>query len=87
MEMDLRWIGVLRRCSNVTAESGVGATILNHSANDAARLANKHAPFPIAPEPGQFVVGGSFTANCRGPCRRHLSDGYTQPDCIRTRFA
>ncbi|MGD9886190.1 MAG: hypothetical protein AB7U95_39475 [Reyranella sp.] len=42
-------------------ESGVAAAVLNHPANGVAWLANKLAPFDIALEPGQFILGGSFT--------------------------
>ena len=62
MEMDLRWVGVLCHRNNVIEESGVAAAVLNHPANGVAWLANKLAPFDIALEPGQFVLGGSFTA-------------------------
>ena len=48
--------------NNVIEESGVAAAVLNHPANGVAWLANKLAPFDIALEPGQFVLGGSFTS-------------------------
>lgn len=62
MEVDLRWVGVLCHRNNVIEESGVAAAVLNHPANGVAWLANKLAPFGIALEPGEFVLGGSFTA-------------------------
>ena len=62
MDMDLRWVGVLCHRNNVIEESGVAAAVLNHPANGVAWLANKLAPFDIALEPGQFVLGGSFTS-------------------------
>ena len=62
MEVDLRWVGVLCHRNNVIEESGVSAAVLNHPANGVAWLANKLAPFGIALEPGQFVLGGSFTS-------------------------
>jgi 2-oxo-hept-3-ene-1,7-dioate hydratase len=62
MDLDLRWVSVLCHRNNVIEESGVAAAVLNHPANGVAWLANKLAPFDIALEPGQFVLGGSFTA-------------------------
>lgn len=62
MDVDLRWVGVLCHRNNVIEESGVAAAVLNHPANGVAWLANKLAPFDIALEPGEFVLGGSFTS-------------------------
>jgi 2-oxo-hept-3-ene-1,7-dioate hydratase len=62
MDVDLRWVAVLCYRNNVIEESGVAAAVLNHPANGVAWLANKLAPFDIALEPGQFVLGGSFTS-------------------------
>ncbi len=62
MEVDLRWVAALCYRNNIIEESGVAAAVLNHPANGVAWLANKLAPFDIALEPGQFVLGGSFTS-------------------------
>ena len=62
MEVDLRWVAALCYRNNIIGESGVAASVLNHPANGVAWLANKLAPFDIALEPGQFVLGGSFTS-------------------------
>jgi 2-oxo-hept-3-ene-1,7-dioate hydratase len=62
LDTDLRWVAVLCHRNNVIEESGVAAAVLNHPANGVAWLANKLAPFDIALEPGQFVLGGSFTS-------------------------
>ncbi len=62
MDLDLRWVAALCYRNNVIEESGVAAAVLNHPANSVAWLANKLAPFGIALEPGQFVLGGSFTS-------------------------
>jgi len=61
MDLDLRWVAALCYRNNVIEESGVAAAVLNHPANGVAWLANKLAAFDIALEPGQFVLGGSFT--------------------------
>lgn len=62
LDVDLRWVSVLCYRNGVIEESGVAAAVLNHPANGVAWLANKLAPFDIALEPGQFVLGGSFTS-------------------------
>jgi 2-oxo-hept-3-ene-1,7-dioate hydratase len=62
MDVDLRWVAALCYRNNIIEESGVAAAVLNHPANGVAWLANKLAPFDIALEPGQFVLGGSFTS-------------------------
>ena len=61
MDLDLRWVSVLCHRNSVVEESGVAAAVLNHPANGIAWLVNKLAPFDIALEVGQFVLGGSFT--------------------------
>lgn len=70
MEVDLRWVSVLCHRNNVIEETGVAAAVLNHPANGVAWLANKLAPFDIALEPGDFVLGGSFT----GMVEAHAGD-------------
>ncbi|HKU99042.1 MAG TPA: 2-oxo-hepta-3-ene-1,7-dioic acid hydratase [Vineibacter sp.] len=60
-EIDLRWVGVLCYRNGIIEESGVAAAVMNHPANGVAWLANKLAPHGIKLEPGQVVLGGSFT--------------------------
>jgi 2-oxo-hept-3-ene-1,7-dioate hydratase len=86
MEMDLRWIGVLCHRNNVIEESGVAAAVLNHPANGVAWLANKLAPFDIALEPGQFVLGGSFTATVEAHTGDTFLVDYGPLGTITTRF-
>jgi 2-oxo-hept-3-ene-1,7-dioate hydratase len=62
MDLDLRWVSALCYRNNVIEESGVAAAVLNHPANGVAWLANKLAPFDVGLEPGEFVLGGSFTS-------------------------
>ncbi len=61
-EVDLRWVCALLYRNDVIEESGVAAAVLDHPANGPAWLANKLAPFGQHLEPGQIVLGGSFTA-------------------------
>lgn len=61
MDVDLRWAAVLCHRNNTIEESGVAAAVLNHPANGVAWLANKLARYGRRIEPGQFVLGGSFT--------------------------
>jgi len=60
--VDLRWVSALLYRNGVIEESGVAAAVLNHPANGPAWLANKLAPFGEWLEPGQIILGGSFTA-------------------------
>lgn len=59
--IDWRWAGALLFKNGVIEESGLGAAVLNHPGNGAAWLANKIAPYGEALEPGEIVLGGSFT--------------------------
>ena len=60
--VDLRWVSALLYRNGVIEESGVAAAVLNHPGNGPAWLANKLAPHGEQLEPGQIVLGGSFTA-------------------------
>ena len=60
--VDLRWVSALLYRNGVIEESGVAAAVLNHPATGPAWLANKLAPHGEYLEPGQIVLGGSFTA-------------------------
>lgn len=60
--VDLRWVSAMLYRNAVIEESGVAAAVLNHPANGLAWLANKMHPFGERLEPGQIVLGGSFTA-------------------------
>ena len=59
--VDWRWAGALLFKNGVIEDSGLGAAVLNHPANGVAWLANKIAPYGEALEPGEIVLGGSFT--------------------------
>ena len=59
--VDWRWAGALLYRNGVIEESGLGAAVLNHPGNGVAWLANKIAPYGEALEPGEIVLGGSFT--------------------------
>ena len=60
-DLDMRWISALLYRNGVIEESGVAAAVLNHPANGVAWLANKLAPYNVQLEPGQIILGGSFT--------------------------
>jgi 2-oxo-hept-3-ene-1,7-dioate hydratase len=62
MELDLRWVSAVLYRNGVVEESGVAAAVLNHPANGPAWLANKLHPYDVTLEPGEIVLGGSFTA-------------------------
>jgi 2-oxo-hept-3-ene-1,7-dioate hydratase len=59
--VDLRWVSALLYKNGVIEESGVAAAVLNHPATGVAWLANKLAPWGECLEPGEVVLGGSFT--------------------------
>lgn len=59
--VDLRWVSALLYKNGVIEESGVAAAVLNHPATGVAWLANKLAPWGEHLEPGEVVLGGSFT--------------------------
>lgn len=61
LDVDLRWVAALLYRNGVIEESGVAAAVLNHPANGVAWLANKLHRFGVALEPGQVILGGSFT--------------------------
>jgi 2-oxo-hept-3-ene-1,7-dioate hydratase len=72
MEVDLRWVSALLYRNGVIEESGVAAAVLNHPANGVAWLANKFAPYDVALQPGQVILGGSFTR----PTHAHAGDTF-----------
>lgn len=86
MEVDLRWVGALCRRNNVIEESGLAAAVLNHPANGVAWLANKLAPFDTALEPGEFVLGGSFTATVEAQAGDVFNVDYGALGSITVRF-
>ena len=60
--VDMRWVSALLYRNGVIEESGVAAAVLNHPANGPAWLAKKLAPHGERLEPGEIILGGSFTA-------------------------
>jgi len=59
--LDLRWVGALLYKNAVIEETGLAAGVLNHPATGVAWLANKIAPYDEQLNPGDVVLGGSFT--------------------------
>jgi len=60
--IDLRWVSALLYRNGVIEESGVAAAVLNNPVNGPAWLANKLHPHGVTLEPGEIILGGSFTA-------------------------
>jgi 2-oxo-hept-3-ene-1,7-dioate hydratase len=60
-ETDLRWVSAILTQNAVIQETGVAAGVLNHPANGVVWLANKLAPYGVALEKDQVILGGSFT--------------------------
>lgn len=59
--LDLRWVGAMLYKNAVIEETGLAAAVLNHPATGVAWLANKIAPYDEKLNPGDVVLGGSFT--------------------------
>jgi 2-oxo-hept-3-ene-1,7-dioate hydratase len=60
-EIDLRKVPAVLYRNGVIEESGVSAAVLNHPAKGVAWLANKLAAYDVTLQPGQIILGGSFT--------------------------
>ena len=60
-DVDLRWVGAMLFKNGVIEETGLAAAVLNHPANGVAWLANKIAPYDEQLNPGEVILGGSFT--------------------------
>ncbi|WP_422125464.1 2-oxo-hept-4-ene-1,7-dioate hydratase [Sphingobium arseniciresistens] len=84
--VDLRWVSALLYRNGVVEESGVAAAVLNHPANGPAWLANKLAPHDEWLEPGQIVLGGSFTAPVFARAGDSFHVDYGALGCISVRF-
>ncbi|RKP57677.1 2-oxo-hept-4-ene-1,7-dioate hydratase [Pararobbsia silviterrae] len=61
-DVDLRWVAAVLYRNGVIEESGVAAAVLNHPGNGPAWLANTLYAHGVGLEPGQIILGGSFTA-------------------------
>ncbi|WP_418320133.1 2-oxo-hept-4-ene-1,7-dioate hydratase [Piscinibacter sakaiensis] len=61
MDLDLRWIGAVVYKNAVIEDSGVAAAVLGHPAAGVAWLANRFGSRGVCLEPGQVLLGGSFT--------------------------
>lgn len=61
-DVDIRWVSALLYRNGIIEESGVAAAVLNNPAYGPAWLANKLHPHGVTLEPGQIILGGSFTS-------------------------
>jgi 2-oxo-hept-3-ene-1,7-dioate hydratase len=84
--VDLRWVSALLYRNGVIEESGVAAAVLNHPANGPAWLANKLAPHGEWLEPGQIILGGSFTAPVFAKAGDSFHVDYGRLGAISVRF-
>jgi len=62
LDVDLRWVSAIVSRNGVIEDSGVAAAVLNHPGNGVAWLANKLHPLGKTLQPGEIILGGSFTA-------------------------
>lgn len=62
LDIDLRWVSAIISRNAVIEESGVAAAVLNHPGNGIAWLANRLYSLGKTLQPGEIILGGSFTA-------------------------
>jgi 2-oxo-hept-3-ene-1,7-dioate hydratase len=86
-DVDLRWVSALLHRNGVIEESGVAAAVLNHPAHGPAWLANKLYPHGVTLEPGQVILGGSFTAPVAARTGDTFHADYGPLGSISIRFA
>lgn len=65
-KLDMRRTGALLSRNGVIEETGLAAGVLNHPANGVAWLAQRLALWGQTLEPGEVVLGGSFTRPVEG---------------------
>jgi 2-oxo-hept-3-ene-1,7-dioate hydratase len=86
-DIDLPWVAAVLYRNGVIEESGVAAAVLNHPANGPAWLANKLHPHGVTLEPGQVILGGSFTAPVLARAGDTFHVDYGPLGSISVRFA
>ena len=85
--VDLRWISAILYRDGVIEESGVAAAVLNHPAHGPAWLANKLHLHGESLEPGEIILGGSFTAPVPAAAGNVFHADYGRHGSIAFRFA
>jgi 2-oxo-hept-3-ene-1,7-dioate hydratase len=85
-DVDLRRIPAVLYRNGVIEESGVSAAVLNHPAKGVAWLANKLAAYDVSLEPGQIILGGSFTRPVTASPGDTFHVDYDQLGSIACRF-
>ena len=85
-DMDLRRVPAILYRNGVIEESGVSAAVLNHPAKGVAWLANKLAPYDVTLQPGQIILGGSFTRPVAATPGDSFHVDYDQLGSIACRF-
>jgi 2-oxo-hept-3-ene-1,7-dioate hydratase len=84
--IDLRWVGAHLYKNSVIEETGLAAGVLNHPATGVAWLANKIAPYDEQLNPGDIVLGGSFTRPTQGRLGDVIHADYGTLGTISFRF-
>jgi 2-oxo-hept-3-ene-1,7-dioate hydratase len=84
--VDLRRVSAILYRNGVIEESGVSAAVLNHPAKGVAWLANKLSAYDITLEPGQIILGGSFTRPVNGKAGDTFHVDYDALGSISFRF-
>ena len=87
MDVDLRWVSAILYRNGVIEDSGVAAAVLNHPANGPAWLARKLHVHAVALEPGEVILGGSFTSPIPATAGDTFHADYGPLGSISVRFA
>ncbi|MDQ8919785.1 2-oxo-hepta-3-ene-1,7-dioic acid hydratase [Acinetobacter baumannii] len=85
-DLDLRRVSAVLYRNGVIEESGVAAAVLNHPAKGVAWLANKLHPHGVTLQPGQIILGGSFTRPVAARAGDTFHIDYDQLGSIAFRF-
>ena len=85
-DMDMLWVAAILHKNGVIEDTGVAAAVLGHPAKGPAWLANKLHPHGVRLEPGQVILGGSFTSPIAGAAGDEFHIDYGPLGSISFRF-
>ena len=86
-DIDLRWAGAMLFKNGVIEETGLAAAVLNHPGHGVAWLANKIAPYDEQLNPGEVILGGSFTRPTTAVAGDGFHADYGRLGAVSFRFA
>lgn len=86
-DVDLRWVGAMLFKNGVIEETGLAAAVLGHPGNGVAWLANKIAAYDEQLNPGEVILGGSFTRPATAVAADTFHADYGPLGAVSFRFA